>query len=118
MKDKNERIEARVTPSDKKKIIRLAECCGLSQSEYLRQRALGYAPRAVQPDVFFDFNQTLCRLCDEVTDKVSPDIERLLLDVVEQIQTQLILPGKSTTKQICKEVAEWQPPDSGQSRDG
>lgn len=121
MENKNQkdtRMYLRVTQSDKKQIVRLAEICGLSQSEYLRQRALGFAPRAVLPDVFFDFNQTLCRLCDEVADKVSPDTEQLLLEVVNQIQTQLILPGKSTTKQIQKEVSEWQPPDSGQSRDG
>lgn len=73
MNNKNARIELRVTQSEKKKIARLAESCGLSQSEYIRQRTLGYAPRTVQPDVFFDFYQTLCRLCDEVADKVSPD---------------------------------------------
>ena len=115
--EKDKRIELRVTPADKAKIERLAKTCGLSLSEYLRQRALGYAPRAVLPDVFFDFNQTLCRLCDEVADNVSPEVEQQLLEVVNQIQTQLILPGKSTTKQIQKEVAEWQPPDSGLSRD-
>ena len=66
MENKNQkdtRMYLRVTQSDKKQIVRLAEICGLSQSEYLRQRALGFAPRAVLPDVFFDFNQTLCRLC-------------------------------------------------------
>ena len=120
MENKNQkdtRMYLRVTQSDKKQIVRLAEICGLSQSEYLRQRALGFAPRAVLPDVFFDFNQTLCRLCDEVADNGSPEVEQQLLEVVNQIQNQLILPGKSTTKQIQKEVAEWQPPDSGPSRD-
>lgn len=78
MNDKNARIELRVTQSKKKKIARLAESCGLSQSEHIRQRTLGYAPRTVQPDVFFDFYQTLCRLCDEVADKVSPETERNL----------------------------------------
>ena len=55
MTDKNARIELRVTQSEKKKIARLAESCGLSQSEYVRQRTLGYAPRTVLPDVFYDF---------------------------------------------------------------
>ena len=76
MNDKNARIELRVTQSEKNRIARLAESCGLSQSEYIRQRTLGYAPRTVLPDVFFDFYQTLCRLCDEVADKVSPETER------------------------------------------
>lgn len=117
MNDKNARIELRVTQSEKMKIARLAESCGISQSEYVRQRTLGYAPRTVLPDVFFDFFQMLCRLCDEVADKVSPDTERRLLETVDEIQRQLLLPEKSSAKQIREEVATWQPPASGPSKD-
>lgn len=118
MNNKNARIELRVTQSEKKKIARLAESCGLSQSEYVRQRTLGYAPRTVQPDVFFDFYQTLCRLCDEVADKVSPENERKLLEVVDEIQQRLLLPEKSTMAQIRKEMMTWQQQASGPSKDG
>ena len=118
MNDKNARIELRVTQSEKEKIARLAESCGLSQSEYIRQRALGYAPRTVLPDVFFQFYQMLCRLCDEVADKVSPETERKILEMVDEIQRQLLLPEKSTTAQIRKEVATWQPQASGPLKDG
>ena len=118
MTDKNARIELRVTQSEKNKIARLAESCGLSQSEYIRQRTLGYAPRTVLPDVFFDFYQTLCRFCDEVADKVSPDTENRLLETVDEIQRQLLLPEKSTAKQIREEVTTWQQQASGPSRDG
>lgn len=118
MNDKNARIELRVTQPEKNKIARLAESCGLSQSEYVRQRTLGYAPRTVLPDVFFDFYQTLCRLCDEVADKVSPDTERRLLEAVDDIQRQLLLPEKSSTTQIRKEMMMWQQQASGPSRDG
>lgn len=117
MNDKNARIELRVTQSEKNKIAKLAESCGLSQSEYVRQRALGYAPRTVLPDVFFDFNQTLCRLCDEVADKVTPDTERKLLEVTDKIQQQLLLPEKSTTAQIRKEMMTWQQQAFGPSKD-
>ena len=117
MNDKNARIELRVTQSEKNKIAKFAENCGLSQSEYVRQRTLGYAPRTVLPDVFFDFYQTLCRLCDEVADKVSPDTERKLLEVVDAIQQRLLLPEKSSAKQICKEVTTWQQQASGPSKD-
>ena len=115
---KDTRMYLRVTQSDKKQIVRLAEICGLSQSEYLRQRALGFAPRAVLPDVFFDFNQTLCRLCDEVADNVSPEVEQQLLEVVDEIQHRLLLPEKSTTTQIHKEMMTWQPQASVPSKDG
>lgn len=118
MNDKKARIELRVTQSEKNRITRLAESCGLSQSEYVRQRTLGYAPRRVLPDVFFQFYQMLCRLCDEVADKVTPDTERKLLEVVDEIQRQLLLPVKSTAKQIREEVATWQQQASGPSKDG
>ena len=118
MNDKNARIELRVTQSEKEKIARLAESCGLSQSEYIRQRTLGYAPRTVLPDVFFQFYQTLCRLCDEVADKVSHETERKLLEVVDEIQQRIILPEKSTTAQIRKEMMTWRQQASGPSRDG
>lgn len=118
MKDKTKRIELRVTQSEKEKIAKFAESCGLSQSEYIRQRALGYAPRAVLPDAFFYFNEILCRLCDEVADKVSPEVENRLLEVADDIQRKLLLPEKSTAKQIRQEVVEWQRQASGPSRDG
>ena len=49
-----ERAAAYRDTRDEKKdtIFRLAEKCGLSASEYGRQRALGYEPRAVLPDAF------------------------------------------------------------------
>lgn len=118
MNDKNARIELRVTQSEKNRIARLAESCGLSQSEYVRQRTLGYAPRTVQPDVFFHFYQMLCRLCDEVADKVFPNTERRILETVDEIQRQLLLPEKSTTAQILKEMMTWQQQASGPSKDG
>ena len=118
LNDKNARIELRVTQSEKMKIAKLAESCGISQSEYVRQRTLGYAPRMVLPDVFFQFYQMLCRLCDEVADKVSPETERKLLEVVDEIQRQLLLPEKSTTAQIRKEMMTWQQQASGPSKDG
>ena len=61
---KDTRIYMRVTPADKTKIERLAKICGLSLSEYLRQRALGYAPQAVPPDAFSYFCEKIDRLCE------------------------------------------------------
>ena len=54
-KEKLARIEIRVKPQEKDKIKQLAEKCNLSISEYMAQRALGYEPITVLPDVFFDF---------------------------------------------------------------
>lgn len=61
-KEKYDRIDIRVNPKDKEKIKRTADKCGLSISEYVVQRALGYTPKAVQPDALFHFYNKLCEL--------------------------------------------------------
>ena len=47
-------INVRVTVTEKKKVTMLAKKCGLSLSEYLRQRALGYEPGGHLPKEVFD----------------------------------------------------------------
>ena len=59
---KNKNLFIRVSEKEKNMIEHNAERCGLSVSEYLRQRALGYMPRAVLPEIFFSFNDKLA-LC-------------------------------------------------------
>ncbi len=48
-------INMRVTPTEKKRILKAASRCGLTLSEYLRQRALGYAPRFHPSQTFFSY---------------------------------------------------------------
>lgn len=113
------RIEARVSLSQKKKITQIAEKCGLPLSEYIRQRALGYSPRTVLPDTFYDFHAKLCELCNSIDSKVSADVEEQLLQLIDKIQSELLIPGKETATQIKTELEDdkqWQPQDSGQSK--
>lgn len=72
---KNKNLFVRVSEKEKNLIERNAERCGLSVSEYLRQRALGYMPRAVLPEVFFSFNDKLDELCIAVEGKITEDTE-------------------------------------------
>ncbi|HIQ81438.1 MAG TPA: DUF1778 domain-containing protein [Candidatus Scatavimonas merdigallinarum] len=60
-KEKLARIDIRVKPKDKEKIKRIADKCNLPLSEYVVQRALGYAPRTVQPEAFFSFLHQIMR---------------------------------------------------------
>ncbi len=121
MKNSNQRIEARVTPQQKKKITQIAETCGLPLSEYIRQRALGYSPKTVLPDAFYLFHAKLCELCNSIDSKVSSDTEKKLLQLIDEIQSELLLPGKETVAQIKSsmegDVTNWQPQDSGQSKE-
>lgn len=65
-KEKPARIELRTEPVKKKKIKQLAEKCNLPVSEYMVQRALGYEPKAVLPDAFYQFYSKLCDATNEL----------------------------------------------------
>lgn len=97
-KEKFARIDIRVKPKDKEKIKRLAEKCNLSVSEYVVQRALGYAPRTVQPDVFFDFYNKLCELCN--SSEITLETENKLFALIDEIHSEFLLPEKETITQI------------------
>ena len=100
MKESEQRIEARVTPQQKKKVAQIAESCGLPQSEYIRQRVLGYSPRTVLPGAFYAFHTKLCELCNSIDGKVSTETEEKLLNLIDEIQLELLLPGKESVNQI------------------
>ena len=121
MKKSEQRIEARVSFAQKKKITQIAEKCGLPLSEYLRQRALGYSPKAVMPDSFYDFHAKLCELCNAIDGKFGNDTEEKLLQLIDEIQSKLLLPGKEIIAQIKSEMEEgeanWQPQDSGRLKE-
>ena len=103
-KEKFARIDIRVNQKDKDKIKQLAEKCNLSVSEYVVQRALGYEPRTVLPDVFFDFYNKLCEVCNAA--EITLETESKLLALIDEIHSELLLPRK-------EDMRKWQPPDSG-----
>ena len=84
------RIEIRVKPKEKERIKRLAEKCNLSVSEYVVQRALGYEPTTVLPDVFFDFYNKLCEVCNAA--EITLETESKLLALIDEIHSELLLP--------------------------
>ena len=108
-KEKFARIDIRVKPKDKNKIKQLAVKFNLSVSEYMVQRALGYEPITVLPDVFFDFYNKLCQLDNTVG--FTPETENKLLSLIDEIHTELLLPRK-------EDMRKWRPPDSGLSKTG
>ena len=99
-KEKTAWISVRAKPKDKERIKNLAKRCGLSVTEYMLKRALGYEPRSVLPDAFFDFYGRLCELVN--TEKFSPETEEEILNFIGRLQTELLLPGRENVKCICK----------------
>lgn len=102
-KDKCARLDIRLRANDKEKIKRLANKCNLPLSEYVVQRALGYEPRTVLPDVFFNFYNKLCQLCN--SEKITPEAESKLLELIDEIHSELLQPRKENVK--------WLQQDSG-----
>ena len=88
---KDVRIAVRVTAMEKDKIQSKARKCGLSTTEYVKQRALGYEPRAVPPDALFVCLEMLGELADKAG---SPELDEEIGVVLEQITAEFLLPEK------------------------
>ena len=88
---KDLRIAARVTAKEKEKIQSKARKCGLSTTEYVKQRALGYEPRSVPPDALFVCLEKLGALANKTS---SSELDEEIRTVLKEITTALLLPGK------------------------
>ena len=102
-KSKTQRLEIRLIPENKKKIERYASKCGLSTSEYVTKRALGFAPRTVLPDAFFIFYGKLCEICNK---EMTPETEAKLLSLIDEIHSEILSPKKEVNDLLL-------PQDSG-----
>ena len=69
MRKRSVGINLRVTPEEKRRMAAAARRCGLSLSEYLRQRAVGYEPRWHPPERLFEALAVLDRLADRLPDQ-------------------------------------------------
>ena len=99
---KENRIAFRVTDQEKKRITVLARKCGLSVSEYVKQRALGYAPQPILPETIFPLLEKIGQLQDLTA---SPETDAAVCTLLKEISDTLLLPGK--------EGVPWPSPDSG-----
>lgn len=66
MRTRSVGLNVRVSPAEKNRIQTAAGRCGLTLSEYLRQRALGYAPRFHPPQAFFSYLTWMDNLTDQL----------------------------------------------------
>ena len=88
---KETRIAFRLTERQKQKIIAKAKKCGISTTEYVKQRALGYEPKAVPPKALFLLLEKIGSLEDKSTSqKLNAEIDKLL----KEIASTLLSPGK------------------------
>ena len=92
MPNKNDpTITFRLDRRDKEKIQSKARKCGLSTTEYVKQRALGYEPRVIPPDALFVCLEKLSELESKTN---SPELDKEINALLKQIAAELLLPGK------------------------
>ena len=96
MNERQSSIYVRVNEKEKNTIVNNATRCGLTLSEYLRQRALGYAPRPIPPGAFYDCLNKLNMLCSQFEGRISENTENDLRTLISNMLAQIILPGKDT----------------------
>ena len=88
---KDIRIAVRVSAKEKERIQAKARKCGLSTTEYVKKRALGYEPRGVPPNVLFVLLEKLGELADKTS---SPKLDQKIDMLLRQIASALLLPEK------------------------
>ena len=88
MEERTKQIYVRVTPQEKKRIAANAKKCGLSVSEYIRQRCLGFAPREVPPQAYYD----MCSMLEDAL--MLPGGEKMIPGILCELRETILLPGR------------------------
>ncbi len=93
LKERKLQLKFRVTEKEKIRIQSKAKKCGLSVSEYLRKRALGYSPKALMPETFYEFTEKLGVLYDALGTLGYTDLQLLTLKLFDDIYIKLLVIG-------------------------
>ena len=94
MKERANSIYVRVTEKEKIRIKNKADKCGLTISEYLRKRALGYSPKALLPESFYEFSGKLSNLYEQIDKGYSTELKEKILSLIDEIQLKLLTPER------------------------
>lgn len=92
MNDRTVQLKFRVTEKEKTRIINTSQKCGLSTSEYLRKRALGYSPKALLPESFYEFSEKLGGLYDALETTDNAELQEKVLSLIDEVQLKLLSP--------------------------
>lgn len=95
MKDRKVQLKTRATEKEKLRIENKAKKCGLSVSEYLRKRALGYSPKALLPESFYEFTEKLGVLYEALGTLNSTELQKAVLKLIDDVYAKLLTTDKS-----------------------
>ena len=98
MKERKVQLKMRATEKEKVRIENKAKKCGLSVSEYLRKRALGYSPKALLPESFYELTEKLGALYEALGRLNSTELQKAVLDLIDDVYAKLLIIDKSTVE--------------------
>lgn len=96
MKERKVQLKFRVTEKEKLRIENKAKKCGLSVSEYLRKRALGYSPKTILPETFYEFSERLGNLYDALEKMNSTELQEQVLHLIDDVYAKLLTLDKKS----------------------
>ena len=99
MNDSKKLINIRITEQEKLRMGTIAKKCGLSLSEYLRKRGLGYEPKPLCDDTALALYSKLCEISNF---PLTPETDALLAILLRDLQWALFKPKKQTQDEIIK----------------
>ena len=96
MKERKAQLKMRATEKEKVRIQNKAKKCGLSVSEYLRKRALGYSPKTLLPETFYEFTERLGNLYDALERMNSTELQEQVLQLIDDVYAKLLTLDKES----------------------
>ena len=94
MKERKVQLKFRITEKEKIRIENKAKKCGLSVSEYLRKRALGYSPNAILPESFYELTEKIGVLYEALGTLNSTELQAEVLKLLDEIYAKLLTLGR------------------------
>lgn len=95
LKERKAQLKTRVTEKEKLRIENKAKKCGLPVSEYLRKRALGYSPKALLPESFYELTEKLGALYEALGRLNSTELQKAVLKLIDDVYAKLLTTDKS-----------------------
>ena len=96
LKERKAQLKMRATEKEKVRIQNKAKKCGLSVSEYLRKRALGYSPKTLLPETFYEFTERLGNLYDALEKMNSTELQEQVLKLIDDVYAKLLMLDKES----------------------
>lgn len=67
----------------------------MSVSEYVRKRALNYAPKTLLPESFYEFTEKLGALYEALGMLNSTELQKAILDLIDDVYAKLLKTDKN-----------------------